>query len=224
MIQESSLTPEYAAQLLISSFGHSQGSYDLQGGFFEVFHSLRPHWHISPEDVATITALTLLETVKHIKSANHAQDINTPILYELNLMIPAFQSALGKPDDPKPEIPNEYKYRQALIERITRDILDRDHKFLIDDGGRPRSHGYTEDPYFSYFRNYVILGQSTGLSEFDQMYQECQNYFIEHAEDHEWTTDPTRVFKHSPGFELLGIAGVWEKMHNKEPFFSQILP
>jgi hypothetical protein len=66
---------------------------------------------------------------------------------------------------------------------VTRSVISRDYKFVVIRGGRNRSGGDrvtpANDPHLSHFINYGLLGNSTGITEYDEIFKQIADTYKE---------------------------------------------
>ncbi|OGE15838.1 hypothetical protein A3F00_03335 [Candidatus Daviesbacteria bacterium RIFCSPHIGHO2_12_FULL_37_11] len=227
MITEKALTSEYAAQLLYHSFRFSQGDFRMQRSLFSYIHELHPFWRIYSEQEEIIKNMLIKPFSMHTAGFRHIRvgiaDLNRQLSGELKYFV-----------DTLNENPNQdqyiYPYENAAM---AREFILRDYKFLCDIWGRTRLHPnpevFTEDPFASFFRYYILEEQTTGLEEFDQMFSDIRAFFItsvglddwEIKKDNSIMPAPKYYDKVKPGSALFWVAQVWEEQHPGKQYFAE---
>ena len=176
---EGQLSPAYATRLFFASFEHSQGFPQLQRNFFRLMHNLHPAWQITDATKEDIRAMVTPKISKHLE---HSEDENPG-----NTEKVVFHPYIAYPDRIANEISSrlndiqedfnyegEFMPTDSLIFSIRKEIGKQDDLHTIGRGGRPRRNvdpsNPKNDPRFSYFKYYVIDGNSTEIPEFDEIY------------------------------------------------------
>jgi hypothetical protein len=217
----STLTPEYGVRVLFHSFRYSQGDPELQQLIFVYLHNLRPAWTIDEnleEEISTRFIPLAKQFLNQYKPttfhADTPETVESSTKSELDAMLGVFSESLDE---------------ESVIPTITEHLIQREYRFLRK--GRDRklpSKSFQKtpltDPWMSHFRYFALEGHPTGLTEFDQMFQEMKKFWEHDPKGPEWDLNldlsPTANSGLKPGDALRFIAYQWEQHHRGELFFS----
>lgn len=236
MTTEKVLTTEYAAQLIYQSFRLSQGNATLQGQYFIYIHEQHSSWRVSDSEKEGVESALLGASYTHVLSGNHSklnsdhEQVIKQVKHQLYHETINFQRALAG------ELGTDPHFLPYNIGTIARGLIFRDYRLLYGNGGRNRIHPnpnrFSDDPFSSYFRQYVLEGQNTGLEEYDQMFGDIKEFLLNTAGKDDWLikrddssmSGLERRDNVKPGSALFWIARVWEQHHPRERYFRNTLP
>lgn len=171
-------TQQAATKLLFHSFRHSQGSPVLQEWFFEYVRSVSGQL-LLPKDWKTPVKRRLRQAITTYLDFSEKQDSAAPyhkrvpydlLTRETNRVYDRLAQAVTRPVSIHPH--------SQIRFMITVDILQRENEYLLERNGRPRAEDLPEgEPvhalsFFSFIQHYALERHPTGLTVFDQMYQE----------------------------------------------------
>ena len=191
-IPQDELTAEYAAKLLFHSFRFSQGSPGTQRLLFQFIHELHPDWRINVDmnEAVLARANNLVNNYMFKKGGSNRRSVHAlktgfqdgqnknisksdtreSIQDMLTIMADNLESYIPKDEDNIPK----------LAHAIMLDIAESDGDYLLRDSNR-RPHVLASDgnkkspftdPWFSFICFYALEGNTTGISEFDELFAE----------------------------------------------------
>lgn len=184
-IEQGSINPplelKKAQDILFASFYFSQGSQTLQDDIFMYPHRLHPSWHIDnnfpwqlikdEKFKENVYRIVLSDGEKHPARTHSGQSIykgmaQGALLDEAHALVRHLNNEVEEIEI------EDIESDENLVATLTWEIIDRDHRHLIEKGGRPRGAKNAisktdfvspyEDPYLSHFCYYVMAGNSTG--------------------------------------------------------------
>lgn len=175
---EGQLSPAYAARIFFKSFEHSQGDPQLQRSFFNLIHNLHREFKMTDDTKAQVLEIAKPRIEKHLQHADDPQNpekvVFHPQLYVINNVELEMISRLEEMQHAF-NYPGEVLPTDSLVFSTGKGIKKQDELHTATPGGRPRRNvdlsDPKNDPQFSYYSYYVIGKNSTGIHEFDEIYE-----------------------------------------------------
>lgn len=202
-------TPQYAAEIFLNSWPHSQGNPELQKHIFGYMHRQLP-FATMPDQLKTIVMGLTARPIQEHATHNPLSASKDPSI------------VAAHPTPKAGSIPNEFMGRLNDMQRIlnetdpvygnvqalTEVIIRRDYRWLVGefnkDGervsepGRPRSNPDVadpqRDPWLSHVIHYGLQGQATGHPLFDRMYGEINEYIRHGNASGDWGRNTDAMF------------------------------
>jgi hypothetical protein len=176
------LTSHEARQSIFLQYKFSQGSSLLGDDIFDYLHHRHPDWRITDE----LTAELYVEAAPKIARATLQPDREGNMLHAGDLPIEDFTRRLAAMRDIFSESP--VNNREDMLRRsLAHNITGGDFHYLVERGGRPNrvpldagSHNPDADPMLSHLCHYGFLGNDTGSSDFNKMFQDVASYARDH--------------------------------------------
>lgn len=203
-IPQTELTLPHAMGLVLKSFRFSQGNYNLQLSMFDYLHMLRPEWRMSPE-LGEAVAEKLEKPIEKLLSSSSHMQLGGMVVDNLAHATELLQKSLNGMRNL-----TERQLTQLPIS-ITQEVLSADMKYL--NAGRPRGHlipdsnsstnlNPSSDPFLSHACYYGLEENSTGLQEYDQLFQSVKHSMIQ---------NPSGFYEYSLNLVPYVIHGYLEK-------------
>ncbi|MES2315357.1 MAG: hypothetical protein V4486_01325 [Patescibacteria group bacterium] len=172
------LTPEEAAKLLFLTFRFSQGDEKLQRNIMLWIHDVFPKYRIRNETHGQLDDLATNMATKYIfksPTPRHVPNINDgvkgfqekDIREQITVWSTSFESILDGDN-------NDYLRTNEILDNITYSLLLRDHKYLVERGGRPNQNKKMESQVISHALNH----RPTGSPEFDLMFSKISENIL----------------------------------------------
>ncbi len=170
--EEETLTVPVARQVFMLSFHLSQGDPSFQALLFRAVAWLRPTWRSTPELQEALRAQAAAIGRLPSQGVHSAFRGGLDDVYqEVTDQLVELASTL---DQPKP--PPSGLWGTALLAELLREMVRRDHDYLLGAGGRPRASVVPgvvvsphRDPYLSHAVHYLLLRHKTGCSVVDEL-------------------------------------------------------
>lgn len=187
-------TYKEARRLFFDSFRFSQGESELQDDIFVYLHDAHPDWQITPEITQRIREglLPIMKDRVLIQNDAEAGPFHGSYKGDIEDFFEQFNLALSG----FVRIVNTGELRHAgplrrkvpVVDRISKLILKQDKQFLVKRQGRARivegnevKYNPDSDPWLSQLIYYGFEGNSTGSPDFDQMFADVKNWYLQNA-------------------------------------------
>ncbi len=167
------LTKDHALELFHHSFTFSQGNPFLQNSLLQYISNEHPAWRMTDEvfqqvrndmikKATAYLSFTQINGSPIVAHPNYSGEIEEEITDRLS----EWKDILNSPRLP------------VDIREITKTIIERDFKFLIDEQsgipiGRPRTH--ERNRFLSHICHYAWKGTPTGSAEYDELFKDIRN-------------------------------------------------
>lgn len=179
--QKPPYTPEEISRLLVHSFRFSQGDTILQEKLLELV-AFNNQGRLTPdaieksvEPAAAIVKKIIFEPSVHSKLTG---DVTTDefIKSQVDVNAETLIHSIFKGERLNPD-----------IGFVARGVISRDYKYMVlRDGGRyrqtPVKMAPGNDPYLSHFVYHGLLGKPTGMAEYDQVFRQIKDNYLNHYE------------------------------------------
>ncbi|HVZ67506.1 MAG TPA: hypothetical protein VG917_04525 [Patescibacteria group bacterium] len=211
------LTADKAKAIVFATFPLSQGDKLAQRKMFSYAKSIRPDWVMTDELVEDVGLDSALEgkMANVVLSGNHPRENKAGMILTQGSVGEDFSGAVATFYQ---EVTNSPIDKKLLVRDLIADFIRRDHYFLVEKGGRPRTPlkpgeelTAQNDPYHSNFVYYVVENHSTRVEELDEMLSDMRkNYktLLANPDDQLMTEAKEK---------LEEIMGVYDKHHPQEP-------
>ena len=225
--EEDVLALPRAADLFFLSYRFSQGIPKLQENIWKYLALEHPSWKMSQELIDNLKREVSPRIEKFVAGSKDtrahleqtSQLIKQSIGAEIDNMAAVFNGE------------EEIENKEALLLKICKDVVDRDHNWLVvhDAEGRPRSSKSSSnpivDPFLSHFCYYGLEEKKTGAEEYDKMFQEAKKtlwgIFAEEKKSKQGST--TSRFTTSEKF--IGVVNNYIETHpDKKEILQQKIP
>jgi hypothetical protein len=211
VLKKGSLSPEKVQQLLLFSFRFSQGSEDLQDTIFEYLHEKFPKYKVNPDDYNLIMS-ELSSKIKKLfdpKGIRHSLGNEPSIVPQTRTQFLKLEEVLNSDEFPSYPEDDNVILTEMFSLMLDKDILYTVHK----EGGRPsgvvNAKQPQQDKFSSHFVDYGMRRVKTGMSEYDQMFEDLIKMTKKYIKNHpDWETSES-----SPLFGLRKLIDIYNKNH-----------
>lgn len=235
------LTLEKAVKILIYSFKYSQANEVTQRMIFRFIHKTHPDWKIPNSrfrddlirGVSFMAQIYVLGTdgfgsrfhtqmnafgTSYLGNAQIFEEtqIQANAMFEVLTDAPPTGKSIANQKSEEEEGIYDWSTPSKIALKIAEESLGRDQHFLIDKNGRDKHFGngesFPQDPFASFFIEYVMRGKKTEVAEFDELFASAREQILTHQATN------SDVWRRNFAPKLVTVAGVYNLHHPETPF------